>query len=233
MIRVSFFTLGGWSVKIFRAGCLILLGASLVRFLANPETAQLSLYLTVAGGFYVAAWAMTLMLKHHIGKRRSSRDGWCFWVCIGDRWLALQTESPTESEVVLYGGSVVWLSYLNEFLEVLMYGISRITWGTLILQTNQGPRLLLEKAKTTKKGGVTTYTLGSGEEKRIEFIEAWDGHGRRIQLRVFETSSSSHLFGGTNEEQHTLRVEDTGESPIIYRPDRLRARVQALARTRE
>ena len=181
----------------------------------------------------MAAWAMSLTLKRHIGKRRSSSEGWRFWVCIGDRWLELQTESPTESEVVLFGGPVDWLSYLNEFLEVLMYGISRITWGTLILQTHQSPRLLLEKAKKTKEGGVTTYTLGPGEEQRIEFVEAWDGHGRRIQLRVFEISASSHLFGGTNEERHVLRVEDTGESPVVYRPDRLRARVEALARARE
>lgn len=232
MIRVSFFTLGAWSVKIFRAGCLILLGASVVRLLANPETACLSRYLMFAGGFYVAAWAMSLTLKRHIGKRRSSSDGWRFWVCIGDRWLELQTESPTESEVVLLGGPIDSLSYLNEFLEVLMYGISRITWGTLILHTNSSPHLLLEKAKKTRKGGVTAYTIGSREEERIEFVEAWDGHGRRIQLRVFETSTS-HLFGGANEEGHTLRVEDTGESPVVYRPDRLRARVEDLARARE
>ena len=233
MIRISFFTLGAWSVKIFRAGCLILLGASVVRLLANPETAHLSRYLTLAAGCYVAAWAMSVVLKRHIGKCRSSRDGWRFWICIGDRWLELQTESPTDSEVVLNGGPEDWLSYLNEFLEVLIYGISRITWGALILQTHQSPRLLLETAEKTKKEGVTTYTFRSGEARRIEFIEAWDRHGERIQLHVFETSSSSHLSVRTNEEQHTLRVEDIGESPVVYRPDRLRARVEALARARE
>ena len=229
MIRISLFTLGAWSVKVFRAGCLLLLGATVVRLLGNPENAYASRYVILAGVCYVAAWAMGLVLKGHIEKRRSSRDGWRFWVCLRDRWLEIETEPSTTSEVVLFGVPTDRLSYVNEFLEVLMYGLSRISWGTLVLETRQCPPLFLAKAKKTKEGRVTTYTLGSIEEPRIEFVEAWDEDGSRIQLRVSEVRSSS-VSGDIGGEKYTLRIEEAGESSVIYRPGKLRARIEALSK---
>lgn len=230
MIRVSFFTLGAWSVKVLRAACLLLLGATVVTFLAQPENAPTSRYAILAGVCYIAAWVMGLVLKGHIDRRRSSREGWRFWVCLEDRWFEIETESSTASEVVLYGVPTDRLSYVNEFLEVLMYGLSRISWGTLVLEMRQCPPLFLATAKKTKEGRITTYTFGSTGEPRIEFVEAMDEDGSRIQVRVFEVRSTASAFGGISGEQYTLRIEDAGESSVVYRPSRLRARIEALSK---
>lgn len=229
MIRISFFTLGAWSVKAFRAGCLVLLGATVVRSLGDLEHAYVSGYVILAGVCYIAAWVMGLVLKGHIEKRRSSRGGWRFWVCLGDRWFEIDAATSTNSEVALFGAQTDKLSYVNEFFEVLMYGLSRLSWGTLVLETRHCPLLFLERAKQTKKGRVTTYILGSREEPKIEFVEAWNDDGRRIQLRVSEVHFTSfrHMTG----EQYTLRIEDAGETPLIYRPRTLMARVEALSKT--
>lgn len=231
MSRFSLFTLGAWLVKAFRGGCLLLLGAALVSLLANPEGAYTSRYLVVAGVCYLAAWVMGLVLKGHIAKRRSSRDGWRFWVCLADQWLEIDTESSTTSEVVLVGVPTDWVSYVNDFLEVLMYGLSRISWGTLILETRQCPPLFLARARKIKEGRVTTYTLGAAEEPSIEFVEAWGEDGSRIQLRVFEAQATSSVLGATTGERFTLRIEDVGELSVVYRPSTLRARIEALSKT--
>lgn len=228
MIRISLFTLGAWSVKVFRAVCLLLLGATVVRILGNPEDADVSRYVILAGVCYVAAWVMSLLLKGHIEKRRSSCDGWRFWVCLEDRWLEIDATTSITSEVALFGVQTDHLSYVNEFFEVLMYGLSRISWGTLVLEARHCPLLFLEKARKTKEGQVTTYTLGSRDEPRIEFVEAWDEDGRRVQLRVSEVHFTSVC--GMTSEQHTLRIEDVGETPVIYRPRTLMARIEALSK---